>query len=181
LGDPWKDRWFCDCEFRLGLFCPRVAGSPPGGRGRSARSFSAGCSLCSSRVLQALSFNPFDPVGLVARGWADSPRGDCKQSTRRRRSAGFGGQSVFSDALLEVWESISGTPPRARGWSAWCSWIVRPLHANSTPKFDEDTTSTSTSSTLSYSRTGSTIFGTIFWANYLGPCKRVQLCHDAEE
>jgi hypothetical protein len=46
------------------------------------RSFSAGCSLCSSRVLQALSFNPFDSVGLVARVGrtvreesADSPPG----------------------------------------------------------------------------------------------------------
>jgi hypothetical protein len=33
----------------------------------------------------------------------------------------------------------------------------------------------------SYSSTGSTVFGTTFWANYLGLCKSVQLRHDAEE
>jgi hypothetical protein len=38
-----------------------------------------------------------------------------------------------------------------------------------------------TSSTFSYSSTGNTIFGTTFWANYSGLCKRVQLRHDAEE
>jgi hypothetical protein len=29
--------------------------------------------------------------------------------------------------------------------------------------------------------TGSTVFGTTFWANYSGPCKRIQLRLDAEE
>jgi hypothetical protein len=29
--------------------------------------------------------------------------------------------------------------------------------------------------------TSELVSGSTFWANYSGPCKRVQLCHDAEE
>jgi hypothetical protein len=38
-----------------------------------------------------------------------------------------------------------------------------------------------TSSPFSYSSAGNTVLGTTFLANYSGPCKRVQLRHDAEE
>jgi hypothetical protein len=43
--------------------------------------------VISSRVLASLCFDPFGPVILVARSLVDGPRGECRRSLRRERSA----------------------------------------------------------------------------------------------
>jgi hypothetical protein len=88
LGDPWMDRRSSFRVLELGLLCLRVVGSPPGARGRSARSWLTGCSSCSLCVLASSCFDPSSRGFSVARYFVDGPRGRCAQSLGRGRSAG---------------------------------------------------------------------------------------------
>jgi hypothetical protein len=90
-----------------------VADSPLGSRRWSTRSLVAGYLLCSLRVLPSFLFDPFVPVILVAEVRL-TVRKECAEGPPGADSLQVvGGWSVFSGALLEVWEPILDSPPCA--------------------------------------------------------------------
>jgi hypothetical protein len=118
LGDPWMDRCFGSCGFRLGLLFPCLADRLREVGRLSARSCSSRCSSCSLRVRVSLHFDPSSRWFSFGGSWPDSPRG----SDRPRCSPRL---SVIQGALLEVRFPFSDRPPVTRGSSARTTPTVR--------------------------------------------------------
>jgi hypothetical protein len=120
---------------KFGLLCSCLTDSPPVGRERSTWSQLAGCSSCSSFVLERLPFDPIFQSSSAAGGLADGPPGVRGQSpwsvlwTDGPRC--LHGRSVIVGAVLEVCKSFSDSPPLPRRRSAVGSRTVLPELADS--------------------------------------------------
>jgi hypothetical protein len=90
--------------------------------GQSTWSVSAGCSSCSSCILDCLHFDPFCELSLAGRGFADRPPGRHGLSARHEllteRLRTGRRPSVFLGVVLEVLLAFSDCLPRPRRPSA---------------------------------------------------------------
>jgi hypothetical protein len=101
------------------LLCSCLADSPPVGRGWSAWSRLAGCSLCSSLVLEHFHFDPVFQPSSVAGCLEDGPPGVRGQSAWGVLVAVgpwcLHERSIIEGAILEIRVLFSNGPPQPRG------------------------------------------------------------------
>jgi hypothetical protein len=96
LGDPWTDRCFGSCGFRLGLLSLCLADRPREAGGLSAMSCSYMCSSCSSRVRVSPRFDLWSRWFSFGGSWPYSPPGVAGQSARLGPSAVLTGTVRYS-------------------------------------------------------------------------------------
>jgi hypothetical protein len=93
---------------------------------RFMRRLSASCSLCSSRVLLCLPFDPFCQWVFGARGLADGPWVEYGRSV-------CGGQSAGKRRAIRFSRCVSGGSGSYFGRSVVTLWTVRAFLADSPP------------------------------------------------